>query len=166
MSGGLYTLTLSDYNGETSQAGIETGAITAVSIAGTLSDITAWRGAVENIVIGTSKSDTLRAYSTRISNALPSDKNAQVERKWMWQYDDITEFFDAPVNAIPNAGFGKIFEREIATADATLLADNSEFLDLTAGPGLAFATATNTLGRSPYGGRIRVLSVELVGRTR
>lgn len=163
---GYYSLAISDYNGEVGTASMETGNITALSLAGTLSDITAWRSAVENIITGIPKSDTLRAYSTRISNALPADPVAQVEIKWLVTYDDITPFFDDPVNAIPNAGFGKIFNREIPTADITLLVGNSEFLDITAGAGLAFATATNQLGRSPYGGRIRVLSVQFVGRTR
>lgn len=166
MAGEGYTLTVSDYNGETSTTTVNTGAITPLSLAGTLTAIANYRAAAENLIIGIPKSDTLRAFRTPISNALPADKNAQVERKWLVLYDDITQFFDAPVNAIPNAGFGKIFDHELATADATLLDDNQEFLDISAGPGLAYATTFAALGRSPYGGNVRVLSIELVGRTR
>ena len=166
MAGEQWSETIQDYNGETSVTGIHTGAVTAASLPGLLSNIADLRAAIDGLILGTVKSDTLRAYKTPGTNALPSDPNAQVERKWLVIYDDITEFFDPPVNAIPNAGFGKIFEVEIATADASLLADNQEFLDISAGPGLAFASAFNTMAKSPYNGQGRVLSIELVGRTR
>lgn len=158
--------TIQDYNGETSVTGLNVGAVTAVSLPGLLSDIADYRAAVDDLILGTVKSDQLVAYKTPGTNALPSDQNAQVERKWLVTYDDITTFFDPPVNAIPNAGFGKIFNLEIATANAELLDDNQEFLDISAGPGLAYASAFNALARSPYGGQARVLSIELVGRTR
>lgn len=166
MAGERWSETISDYNGETSTLSVGVGAVTAVSLPGLLTNIAALRAAIDGLIIGVPKSDTLTAYKTPISNALPSDPNAQVERKWLVTYDDITAFFDDPVNAIPNAGFGKIFNIEIATADADLLEDNQEFLDISAGPGLAFATAFNNMARSPYGGEARVLTIELVGRTR
>lgn len=158
--------TIQDYNGETSVTSLTIGNITAVSLPGALTDIAAYRAAVDDLILGTVKSDQLVAYKTPGTNALPSDQNAQVERKWLVTYDDITTFFDPPTNAIPNAGYGKIFNLEIATANAELLDDNQEFLALDVNPGLAFATAFNNLARSPYGGEARVLSVELVGRTR
>jgi len=166
MAGSQWSETISDYNGETSTTTILVGNVTAASLPGLLSDIADMRAAIDGLILGVPKSDMLRAYKTPISNALPSDQNAQVERKWLVTYDDITEFFDAPVNAIPNAGFGKIFNIEIATANAELLDDNQEYLDITAGPGLEFATAFNSMSRSPYGGQGRVLTIELVGRTR
>lgn len=157
---------IQDYNGETSVTGIDVGAVTAISLPGLLTNIAAYRAAVDDLILGTVKSDMLVAYKTPGTNALPADQNAQVERKWLVTYDDITQYFDAPINAIPNAGYGKIFNREIGTANAELLDDNQEFLDLSSGPGLAYATAFNNMARSPYGGTARVLSVELVGRTR
>jgi hypothetical protein len=158
--------TIQDYNGETSVTGINVGAVTAVSLPGLLSDIADYRAGIDGLILGTVKSDQLVAYKTPGTNALPADQNAQVERKWLVTYDDITQYFDAPINSIPNAGFGKIFNVEIATADATLLDDNQEFLPISSGPGLAFASAFNTLAKSPYGGTARVLTIELVGRTR
>jgi len=166
MAGESWSETIQDYNGETSVTTIGVGSVTAASLPGLLTNIAAMRAAIDGLILGTVKSDSLRAYKTPVTNALPSDQNAQVERKWRVAYDDITQYFDAPVNAIPNAGFGKIFEIEIACADAELLDDNQEFLDLSAGAGLAFATAFNTMARTPYGGSGRVLSIELVGRTR
>jgi len=166
MAGEQWTYTLTDYNGETSSTTVLVGAVTAVSLPGLLSDIADLTDAIDAMVLGVRKSDSLRAFKTPGSNALASDPNAQVERKWLVTYDDITAFFDAPVNSIPNAGFGKIFQIEIGTADASLLADNQEFLDLSAGPGLDFVTAFQSMARTPYGGTPRVLSIELVGRTR
>lgn len=166
MAGESWTYALTDYNGEVSTTTILTGAVTAASIAGLLSDIADMVTAIDNVVLGVRKSDSLRAFKTPGSNALASDPNAQVERKWLVTYDDITAFFDAPINSIPNAGFGKIFSFEIGTADADLLEGNTEFLDITAGPGLALTTAFQAMGRTPYGGTPRVLSIELVGRTR
>lgn len=166
MAGENWSYTLTDYNGETSTTQILVGAVTAVSLPGLLSDIADMTAAIDAMVLGVRKSDALRAFKTPGSNALASDPNAQVERKWRVVYDDITQYFDPGVNAIPNAGFGKIFEIEIGTADASLLADNQERLDLSAGEGLAFVTAFQAMGRTPYGGTPRVLYIELVGRTR
>ena len=166
MAGESWTYALTDYNGEISTTTILTGAVTAASLPGLLTDISAMVTAIDNLTLGVRKSDSLRAFKTPGSNAFASSPNAQVERKWLVTYDDITAFFDDPVNAIPNSGFGKVFGIEIGTADATLLTGNNEFLDLTSGPGLAFTTAFQTMARTPYGGEPRVLSIELVGRTR
>lgn len=166
MAGENWSYTLTDYNGEVSTTNIRVGAVTAVSLPGLLTDIAAMTAAIDDLVLGVRKSDSLRAFRTPGSNALASDPNAQVERKWLVTYDDITAFFDPPVNAIPNAGFGNVFSIEIGTADASLLDDNSEYLDLTAGEGLAFVTAFQNMARTPYGGEPRVLSIQLVGRTR
>ena len=166
MAGESWTYALTDYNGEVSTTTILVGAVTAASLPGLLTDISAMVTAIDNMVLGVRKSDSLRAFKTPGSNALASDPNAQVERKWLVTYDDITAFFDDPINSIPNAGFGKVFSIEIGTADASLLADNQEYLALDAGPGLAFVTAFQNMGRTPYGGEPRVLTIELVGRTR
>lgn len=161
-----YNLTIIDYNGETSRMGINVGAVTAVSLPGLLTNIAALRAAITNLIVGNQKADSLTAFKSNLTNALPTSTDAQVERKWLVTYTDNQPFFDAPVNAIPNEGFGKVFQVEIATADSTLLTDNSEFLDINAGEGDAFATAFEAMARSPYGGTTLVSSIELVGRTR
>lgn len=166
MAGESWTYALTDYNGEVSTTTILVGSVTAGTLPGLLTDIAAMVAAIDDIVIGVRKSDSLRAFKTPGSNALAAVPEAQVERKWLVTYDDITAFFDPPVNAIPNAGFGKVFSIEIGTARADLLVNNQEYLDITAGQGLAFTTAFQNMGRTPYGGEPRVLSIELVGRTR
>lgn len=169
MAGEQYSMTIGDYNSETSVTGIHTGAVTAVSLPGLLTNISNLKAATLGIILGNVWFDQLRAFKTPGANAgiPPTDPFAQVEAKWLVTYRDNLPFFDAPVNAIPNAGFGKIFNVEIATANAALLSDNSEFLDLDpAAPGGEWVTAFEAMGRSPYGGTVEVISIEYVGRTR
>src|SRR5687768_8719289 len=163
-----WSLTIADYNGETSTTHVHTGNITAASLPGALTNIAALRTAISGLIIGNQRSDKLTAYNTTLNPLLPTDPNAQVERKWLVKYLDTLPFFDDPVNAIPNLGYGKQFEVEIATADAELLDDNQEFLDISTAlsPGAVFADAFEAIARSPYGGTTTVYSVELVGRTR
>ena len=161
-----HSITIVDYNGETSTTTLNTGNITAVSLPGTLTDIQAWRDAVADVIIGNQRSDRLTAYVTNLNPLLPTSKNAQVERKWQVNFVDNTQFFDDPVNAIPNAGYGKKFQVEIATADADLIENNTEYMDISAGEGLALVEAFETLARSPYGGAVLVTDVQLVGRSR
>lgn len=160
-----YTLTLVDYNGETSRMSINIGVVTVATIASRLSQAADLRAAVLNLTLGNQKSDSMTAFKTNISNNLPANTSAQVERKWLVTYADDTQFFDL-AQAIPNEGFGKLFNVEIATADDSLLENNSEFLDLGGPEAAAFVTAFENMARSPYGGQPVVLSMELVGRTR
>lgn len=167
MAGEVHSTTIVDYNGETSTTTIHTGAVTAVSLPGLLTDIAAWRAAITVVIIGNQRSDKLTAYNTNLNPFLPTDPNAQVERKWQINYVDNTAFFDAPVNSIPNEGFGKRFQVELATADASLVLPNSEYMDVGAGtPGEDLVTAFEAIARSPYGGVAAVTDVVLVGRTR
>lgn len=162
-----WNVTIVDYNGETSSTGVNLGSVTAVSLPGLLTNIATLRTAISGLIVGNQRSDKLTAYNTTLNPALPTSTDAQVERKWRVVYTDTQAFFDAPVNAIPNAGFGKLFEIEIATADSTLLDNNSEFLDIdSAGPGLDFANAFEAIARSSYGGTATVQYIELVGRSR
>lgn len=160
-----HNLTIVDYNGETSRTGINVGPVTAVTLPGLLTGIAAWRAAVAAVILGNQRSDSLTAYKSNLSAFLPTDPNAQVERKWKLTYVDTTEFFDV-LEAIPNQGYGKFFEIEIATANAELLEDNQEFLDLNDGAGADLVTAFEAIAKSPYGGVPNVYSIELVGRTR
>lgn len=161
-----YNLTIVDYNGETSRMGVNVGAVTAVSLPGLLTNIAALRAAVTGLIVGNQKRDTLTAFSSNLTNFLPTSTDAQVERKWLVTYSDNQPFFDDPVNAIPNEGYGKTFVVEIATADSSLLSGNSEFLALDEPEAAAFVTAFEDMARSPYGGTTLVQSIQLVGRTR
>lgn len=164
MGGGLYTLTVMDYDGEKSPLKVHTGAVTATSIAGLLTQIGNFRNAVDGLSIGTMQKEQLAAFSTILSQDLPTSEFAQRETKWVVKYHDNQEFFDAPVNAIPNAGYLKIFDFEIGAADLSLLADNQDFLPLDGTEAAALVTAFEAMARSPYGGTVTVDSIQQVGR--
>jgi len=168
VAGEQVTVGFLDYSNESSSTSVNVGAVTAVSIAGLLSDIADFITAIDAITVGALKFDQLIAYNTRRTSIPPTDPQAQRERKWMVLYTDTTAFFDDPVNAIPNAGFGKIFKFEIPTAHFGLtdvFPLNSDEADLTQTQIAAFVTAFEAMGRSPYGGAVDVLKIVGVGRS-
>lgn len=162
---GFGAFTMLDHNGEKSTTSFYTGNITAVSLPDTLTEFGQLRTAVEGITLGTVAQESLKVFDTKLSNTRPTDQNAQRERKWLVVYEDNLPFFDAPVNAIPNEGYRKVFTFEIATADiANRLVTNTDEADLT-NPGIAaFKTAFEQIARSPYGGTTTVLKLVAVGR--
>jgi len=162
---GYGSFTLMDYNGEKSVTSFYTGNITAVSLPGTLTQFGALRNAIDGITLGTITQEELSVFRTKLSNTLPASANAQRERKWLVVYEDVTQFFDPPVNAIPNEGYRKVFTFEIATANLVgNLQPNSDEANLSATAVAAFVTAFEALCRSPHGGNVNVLKLVAVGR--
>lgn len=81
----------------------------------------------------------------------PADEDANRGNKWLMRVQD-------DVN-------GKIFTYEIGVADNSQLpSPTDDFLDITAGVGLAIVTAVETGYESPYGNAGSVLSVQQVNR--
>lgn len=161
------SFTIMDYNREDSTTSFNNAAITAASIAGYLTQFGALRTAIEGIILGTVSDERAYVFNTRLSNTAPTDENAQVERAWDVLYEDNQPFFDAPVNAIPNAGYQKVFHMTIGTADLEgRLLPGSDFADLTETSIAAFVTAFEAIARSPYGGTVNVLQIKAVGRNR
>lgn len=168
MAGEQLTVGFLDYSNESSSTGVGVGAVTAVSLPGLLTNIAAFITAIDNITVGRLKFDQLIAYKTNRSAIPPTDPQAQRERKWAVFYTDTTQFFDDPVNAIPNEGYGKIFKIEIPTAHfglTDIFPLNSDEADLTQTQMAAFVTAFEAMARSPYGGEVDVLRVVGVGRS-
>lgn len=167
MANGGLSFGFIDYDRETASTNLQTGAVTAVSLPGLLTQIGALRTAIEGITVGTVSSESLYAFRTRLSNAAPSDPQAQRERVWVVHYEDVTEFFDDPVNSIPNEGFGKNFTIAVPTADfsGTRLLTNSEDADLAEASMAAFVTAFEAIARSPYGGAVNVTRIQAGGRS-
>lgn len=161
-------LSFLDYSGEPSTMSIITGDITAVSLPGFLTQWGTLRNAVTSIINGTISGEAAYVFKTKLDNALPSSPNAQRERKWLVTYEDNLPFFDDPINAIPNAGYRKIFNFEIPTANPTALGmvitPGTDLVDLTSALAVAFVDAFEDIGRSPYGGTVTVLRISLVGR--
>lgn len=167
MANGGVTYTLLDYDRETGSTNIQTGAVTAVSLPGLLTQIGNLRTAIAGITRGTISGESLYAFRTKLSNTPPADPLAQREAVWVVHYEDVTAFFDDPVNSIPNEGFGKNFTVAIPTADysGTHLLANSADADLTDADIAAFVTAFEAMARSPYGGEVNVTRIEAGGRS-
>lgn len=107
--------------------------------------------AIQAIVIGELAHETIILSNTFSSAAPASSPLAQRENKWLVRYTDTTTH--------------RIFKTEIPTADLSLLGSNSEFLDLSAGAGLAFKTAFEAVVKSIAGNAVAVVSVQFVGRS-
>jgi len=167
MAGEIVTVGFKDYSDEDGSTSVHVGGVTAISIAGLLSDIADYVAAVDAITLGSVSYDSLRAYLTKRVVTLPTDPNAQRERLWRVFYVDNLPFFDDPVNAIPNAGFGKPFHIDIPTANFGLAAVfplNSDEADLAQAAIATFVAAFEAMARSPYGGTVEVTNIFGVGR--
>lgn len=163
---GYGNFTILDHNEEKSTTSFYTGNVTAVSLPGLLTQFGALRTAIEGITLGTISQEELSVFRTKLSNTIPSDENAQRERKWLVVYEDSQAFFDPGVDSIPNAGYRKVFNFEIGTALLTgQLLPNSDEADLTTTEMAAFVTAFEAIARSPYGGTVNVLKLVAVGRS-
>ena len=166
---GRLSYSLLDYSREKGRLSIWTGEVTAVSLPGLLTEVGDLRTAIEGITLGVVSDESLKVFDTNLSNTPPASPLAQVESAWLVSYEDTTAFFDDPVNAIPNEGFGRVFNVTIPTADiaaAGRLQPNSDEADLTEAGMAAFVTAFETTARSPYGGEVNVISIRHVGRSR
>ena len=154
-----------DYNGERSSMQFYTGNVTATSLPGLLTQWGTLRNAIQGIILGTISQEELSVFRTKLSNALPTDMNAQRERKWLVVYEDTTQFFDPPANAIPNEGYRKVFTFELPTARlAGQLRPNSDEANLNTPEMTAFVNAFEAVARSPYGGNVNILKLVAVGR--
>ena len=166
---GRLGFSLLDYSREKASFSIATGEVTAISLPDLLTEVGALRGAIEGITLGVVSDESLSVFNTNLSNTPPASALAQVESSWLMTYEDSLEFFDDPVNAIPNEGYGRLFTLTIPTADiaaAGRLAPNSDMAVLTETGIAAFITAFEETARSPYGGTVNVVSIEHVGRNR
>lgn len=89
------------------------------------------------------------------SQSPPAEFFANRGNKWLFR-----------VESIAGADLGKIYTHELGTADLNQLpASGSDFLDLTAGVGLALKTAWDAVWESPIGSAGDLLSAQAVERT-
>jgi type II secretory pathway pseudopilin PulG len=149
-----YTLTFTDYEGSKGTMDVNTGIVTALTLPALLTQVGALRTATAALVRGVIANEQQDVFNTILSQALPTDQDAQRGNKWLVSYHDNTQFFDPPVNAIPNDAYLRKFRVMIPTANNSLLADNENDLDITAGAGLAFKTAFEAVAKSPAGGTV------------
>lgn len=159
------TFSILDYSGETGKFLVNVPTLTAANFAAQHTLYDDFQDAVLQMIAGNFKQRDVLSV-TRLGQTRPSDPVAQREFKWVVTYEDVTEFLDAPTNAVPNPGYRKPFDVEIPTADVagTTMTPNTDLVDLTAAPVPNFIIAFEALVKSPYGGSSNVLQIRLAGR--
>lgn len=146
-------LTYLDASSEKSTMSFNFGAITAASLPGFLTQFGAFRTAVNAISIGTLVADQWVGDKTKYSNVVPSDKDAQRERKFLVVFEDVTTL--------------ALYRMEVPCADYALtdLFDGStDMVDLTQTEIAAFISAFETLCKTVEGNAVNVVSIRGVGR--
>jgi hypothetical protein len=147
---GKHNLVFIDHDSESSGVGVNMVNITAGNIAAQLALLATLRTAIENVVLGTLRSEQVIAVTDDIPGVAPANAFAQRETKWL-------------VRGVDGAGF--VSTLELPTADLALLAGSSGEMDITAGAGLAFVNALNAVWMSPRSGSaVAVEKVLHVGR--
>lgn len=164
MANGQMSFSFKDYNGEASNVSFGIVPVTALNLAGLLTWVGTLRTAVDGITLCNITGEAMKVFNTKLSGANATDASAHRERKWLVRYEDNQQFFDPPVNAIPNEGYGKVFNIEIPGADSALLLANSDKADLANPAVAAFVTAFEANARSPHGGTCNVIELVMVGR--
>lgn len=146
------TFTVLDASEETSSTKFYFGAITALTIAGFLTQFGALRTALGNIIKGTIQKEAWTGDSTVLSNAAPSDSTAQIELKWLVSYEGNTS--------------KKKFRTELPTPDTDKLIPGTDKADLTDTDIAAYVTAFEAIAKSPDDDTeaVNVLDITLVGR--
>lgn len=127
------------------------------------------RTATDNITLGARIQETVVSERNNSAAATPTNTAAQRENKWLIAYRDVTQYYDAPSTAFPNAGYGKKFTLDVPTADLSLLpSGHSDTID-PAASGLpsaitAYITAFEAFQKSPYNGDVEITEIVAVGR--
>ncbi len=138
---------------ETASFRVPITTISAANFAAIDAAITTLVAAVDGLIIGVVNRRTTESYTSTATNPAPStDPLAQRENKWLVRYHD-------SVNGQP-------FQVSLPTADLSLHMANSEFVDLTVNPGLAFKTAFEAVVVAPNDAAHSVVvdSLQFVGR--
>lgn len=143
-------LSFLDYSNEAASFGFHFGPITALTITAFLTQFGALRTATDDITIGTLVADQWTGDKTIYARTLPTDENAQRERKFLVKYEGTTSH--------------SIYTATVPTADfAGRLISGTDLVDLTETDIAAFVTAFETLCKTPEGEAVNVLEMRAVG---
>lgn len=146
------TFTILDYSEEKSPVSFSFGGVTALNIAGFLTQFGALRTALTNIITGVVQKEKWVGDDTVLDNTPPTDQNAQIELKWLLTYEGATT--------------KKKFRQEIPTPDTSKLVVGTDLADMTDTDIAAYVTAFETIAKSPDDDTegVNVLDMRLVGR--
>lgn len=144
-----YTITFNDFGNETSTASFNGTALTAANFDAQLTLIGALRTALEAVTLGNTGKVSIHAVDTDVSSLPAGSAFAQREIKWL-------------VSMVGN-DTGKLYQREIPTADLQYLAPNSE--EMIAGAvRTALVDAIQDFFEGDGGEAVTVSSIKFVGR--
>lgn len=146
------TFTVLDYSEEKSPVSFSFGGVTAINIAGFLTEFGNLRTALTNIILGTVQKEKWVGDDTVLSNTPPTSQNAQIELKWLLTYEGATT--------------KKKFRQEIPTPDTSKLVVGTDLADMADTDIAAYVTAFETIAKSPDDDTegVNVLDMRLVGR--
>jgi len=146
---GKWNYGIIDHDSESSTVGVLTIDLTAGNFAATAALLATLAAAVDGVIIGTPRSESIIAVQNEIAGVAPADAFAQRETKWL-------------VTGTDSAGLTCTLE--IPTANLDLLPAGSGTLDIAAGAGLALKNALDAVWRSRAGNAVTVSRVIHVGR--
>lgn len=148
---GKFSVTYKDYNGESSTAAFDIDEIVSGNIATITPQLGSLESALADVTIGRRTRSTTIANVDDNGDASASDQFAQREVKWLFTLvDSVT---------------GETLRREVPCADLSLLANNVDTLDLTAGDGASLKSAVQAVVINPRTGNSVILTeVRFVGR--
>ena len=148
---GLISFSFKDYSKELSTVRFALVAITAANLDSISTSITAFQTALIALQTENSlQSRRLVAENLFVARSPAASALSQRENKWLLTAEDTT--------------LHTIYRHEIPMANSALLADNSDQLKLSTGPGATFKSAYESLVRSPAGNESALLSAEYVGK--
>jgi hypothetical protein len=150
--------TILDYSDESSPLKVFNGAVTSTSIAGYITDLGSFRTLTQNLVLGTVSKEQWVGDNTIISQARPSDPDAQRERKGLVVYKGNTtnKLFTLTIPTI----------RTKASGGASLIVPGTDLFDLAASPVAPWIAGFESLARTPDDDTetVTVQEIRLVGR--
>lgn len=142
-------VTIEDYNGEKTVTSFWLQDIGAANFAAVTQDLDEVKDAIIPMIRGKVRSAGFTKEFPEDNTAV-TDEEAARETKWLVTYRDTTQFLDV-ANTIANAGFGKLFNLEIGTAERTgHLVAGEDIADLTDVEVDALRDSLNANIRSPY----------------
>ena len=148
MAGSFYGVSMIDSSNEVGKSDFNIGDLTALSLAGALTQMGALRTAIQNVTLGT-VAVSRWGDADILSSTRPTDPLCQRGVKWTVLMEDTVTH--------------KKFSNRLPTADLSLLplvgGVRSEDLDLTTGAGAALKTAIEALCKSPADNSVAVLRV-------
>lgn len=153
------TLTLTDYSNESSPLKVFHGAVTLSSIAGYLTDLGTFRTASDNLTLGTVEKEVWVGDNTLISNVVPTDPDAQRERKGLVTYigNTTSKIYTLTIPTIRTKAVDGV---------TSLLVPGTDLFNLTAPLVAAWVTQFENLARTPDNDleTVTVQNIRLVGR--